>query len=199
MSGKFKAEVFKQFRASDGSTHETREAHEKHERRILVDRVAGYVAGDLDAAILGNNTPVAVDIISLASLLRPPRAKRGAGQSAAGPISATAPSTTASTETAQTHAADELATAAISAAENERIAAEHGIDLSTMPPVPEAHDGQGAAAPSEQPEAAGDPPSPVASELPEPTDADVAETTPRSHRRGKVIGHARTAQVEGVS
>src|SRR5450631_3919057 len=77
---KFKAEVFKQFRASDGSTHETRDAHEQHERKILVDRVAGYVAADLDAAVLGNNIPVAVDVILLASLLRPPRAKRGSNQ-----------------------------------------------------------------------------------------------------------------------
>jgi hypothetical protein len=191
---KFKATIDKQFLASDGTAHKTRDAHERHERKILVDRIAGYGAPDLDAAVLGNNVPVATDIILLASLLRPPRAKRApanpsppappaniqagagssdaahaddAGQSASDPAGAAAPSTMASTESARIHAAGELATADTSAADQNS-----GVDAQAPTNAQDE-----VAAPHEQPEAAGDAPAPVASVE--------ATPEPRGHKRGK--------------
>lgn len=172
---KFKAEVEKRFRASDGTTHETREAHEQHERKILVERVAGYAASDFDAAVLGHNMPVATDIILLASLLRPPRAKRGSGQSAAGPtLTHTADGGSPQESTApQTSTTDEPLTAVVS----------------DQPPheAPEAPDGRRAAAPDEQPEAAGSSPQPAASD---PTLAQqLAHVGPHDGDEHYITGH----------
>jgi hypothetical protein len=90
---KFKPTIDKYFVASDGTQHKTREAHEQHERKILVNKVAGYSAADFDAAVLGSNLTVAADVILLASLLRQPRARRASkpGESAGDPTSTALP------------------------------------------------------------------------------------------------------------
>lgn len=206
---KFKATIDKQFLASDGTAHKTREAHEKHERKILVDRIVGYEAADFDAAVLGNNLDVATDVILLASLMRPPRAKRK-GQSEAGP---TAGSGADSAENAANSGAGTKTSVAgpIASADADQPSAE----------APEAHDGQGDAA-ATQPEAAGASPAAVASDSPDaraPSEQEAhmdayqygtvgesvaseesAGTAPgevygKSHKR-RVVGHARTAPVE---
>lgn len=123
---KFKSELVRRYKAADGTEFETMDGLDAHEKIKLCERLGTYDDDDFMQAlcggelVVGKEVPmrpeVIADILTLASLLRPPRAKKGSkssGQSEGIPAAANAASTTA-TENAPTSTAENVGVAAIS-------------------------------------------------------------------------------------